>query len=253
MRSGRRWSSSARRSSSGRTRLAVVVAAQGAGCSRRSMRSTRSSRMALARAFSRVASIAAGSLSNALTGAEAEPGRRDGQHARPAAQVGERTCGLQGQQQLEAQPRGGMRARAERLRRVDHHVEAARRAARPRADAPTGARRRAPAGGTRASARPSRRPPPPRSPARARRPARPRPAGKRGQLAGRPVERELHGAVAVVNLLQAIRVPARAAPANTRSACSARARMARRITSAEGPPQLCRGSTRAPPRAGSPR
>ena len=60
--------------------------------------------------------------------------------------------------QLQAQPRGGVRAGAERLPGIDHHLDRGRpRAAAPRAGARAAGRRARAGGGTRASARPSRR------------------------------------------------------------------------------------------------
>ncbi len=145
------------------------------------------------------------------TGPEAEPRGGDRQHARAAAEVGERAARLELQQQLEAQPRGRVRAGAEGLRR----------------------------GRSRGRARPSRGSRPrrahPEPPADEHRPVELAPAlgpvvgdlaaahahahaadlglaaRERGQLAGRAVEGELDPAVAV-DLLEARRAPARAAP-----------------------------------------
>ena len=113
----------------------------------------------------------------------------DRQHARATAEVDERAARLELEQKLEAQPRRVVRAGAERLRRVDRRCRCSPAAGGGRqggAHVHAGSPVSRPAGGTRASARASRRPPPPCGPRRAPSPAA---ARRSGSAAARPAPR----------------------------------------------------------------
>ena len=129
-RAGGRRSRRATSSRSGRTRLAHTVGAHGPGARRRSQRTASTSGAPLAAAARAVAATASGSTSQADNGSVAQARGRDGQHAGAAAPVGERAARLEVQQELEAQPRRVVRARAEGRAGLDHEVDAAPRRAR---------------------------------------------------------------------------------------------------------------------------
>ena len=194
------------------------------------------------------------SLSTRCHRREAEPRRRDRQHPRAAAEVGERAARLEPEHQLERQPRGRVRAGAEGLAGVDHEVERAARAAPPTAGAPRAPARRASPTSTgswncrqrsaQSSATGS-----PRTLTRT--PPDLRLAlGKRRQLARRAVEGVLDEArrrrparPRPAPAPAARRAPARPPPAGARNAS--------RISGTRG--AACRRSTRRPARAGCPR
>ena len=109
------------------------------------------------------------------------------------------------EQQLQAEPGGGVGAGAERLAGIDDDVERVPPAGSHGGPDGRGGRRAPAGGGTRASARPSRRRPRSVETSTSAPPRRRAQVGERGQLARRPVDRVLDDLGAEVDLLHPAR------------------------------------------------
>ena len=166
---GRSGTSSATRRSSGRTRLAVTVGAVGAALAQVELLDAPQLDAVGAR-VPRASPRSPRGRGRRRPRGVTQLGRRDGEHARPAAQVdypprapGPSRCAARAPPEARAAARGscgwsdGRRCRTPGRGRS--RGRARPRAAAPRAGAPIRGRRRAPARGRRASAPPSRRPP----------------------------------------------------------------------------------------------